>query len=261
MQTAYYKVYAQIQRSHWWYLARAEILRTILSTHLQRSRERRLLDLGCGPGGMRSMLSEFGTLVSTDFTFDALHFCLDQHLDFLAAADATRLPFVDRSFGVACAFDVIEHIRNDSSAIREIHRVLVPSGLLILTVPAFQFLWGRQDIVNQHWRRYRGKQLRELLAGSGFQIIKLSYFNFFLFPPIAGVRLTYRALGLNRGLAPNEVKSDFTLAGGEGLNEALRRLFVAEKSLLRRMNLPFGVSLLCVAQKVAASSPHSGAKM
>ncbi|MEI6083878.1 MAG: methyltransferase domain-containing protein [Verrucomicrobiota bacterium] len=249
MEIAYYSEYAQVQRTHWWYIARAEILEAILRQHLPAGRDHKLLDLGCGPGGMRPMLAQFGKLVSTDFTFDALQFCQAQQLDHLVAADAMRLPFASGIFEAACVFDVIEHLPDDARAARELYRVLKPGGKAFVTVPAFQFLWGRQDIVSHHHRRYTAPMLRRLLADAGFELRKLSYFNTLLFPPIAAVRLLYRVLGLHQARPGQSQKSDFTVPHCGVMNLLPQRIFAVEKSLLRRMNLPFGVSLVTVAYK------------
>jgi SAM-dependent methyltransferase len=249
LKSSYYAEYAAVQSTHWWYLARAEILETVLRQYLPADRSRRLLDLGCGPGGMRPMLSQFGRLVSTDFTFDALQFCQAQQLDDLVAADGMKLPFADASFDAVCMFDVIEHLSDDALAARELHRVLKPGGLAIVTVPAFQWLWGRQDIVSHHFRRYNARQLRSVLTGARFTVLKLSYFNTVLFPPVAAIRLTFQLLGLNRGKSAEDVSSDLQIARQGPVNTALRKLFTAEKVVLRSGNLPFGVSLLCVVRK------------
>ncbi|HXI83714.1 MAG TPA: class I SAM-dependent methyltransferase [Verrucomicrobiae bacterium] len=249
MQAAYYSEYAAIQREHWWYRARAEILEAILARRLHPGRQRLVLDIGCGPGGMRPMLSQFGRLVSTDFTFEALQFCAAQKLDHLVAADGMRLPFRNGEFDAAVAFDVIEHLNDDGLGARELFRVLKPQGLLFVTVPAFQFLWGRQDIVSHHFRRYNAGGLSAVVRGAGFDIEQISYFNTFLFPPIAAIRLAYRWLGLNHARKDEEMKSDFSMPHQGWLNELPRKIFASEKPFLLRGNLPFGVSLLCIARK------------
>jgi SAM-dependent methyltransferase len=249
LQAAYYNEYAAIQREHWWYLARAEILEAILARHLHPDRQRLILDIGCGPGGMRPILSQFGRLVSTDFTFEALRFCAAQKLDYLVAADGMRLPFRDDHFDAAVAFDVIEHLSDDGLGVRELFRVLKPQGRLFVTVPAFQFLWGRQDLVSHHFRRYNAAGLASVLRAADFDIEQISYFNAFLFPAIAAIRLTCRLLGLNRVRAGQEMKSDFSVPYHGWRNELPRKIFAAEKPLLLRGSLPFGVSLVCVARK------------
>lgn len=249
METGYYSEYAAIQSTHWWYLARAQIIEAVLRQYLPPNRHRRLLDLGCGPGGMRPMLTQFGQLTSTDFSIAALQFCQAQHLDHLLAADAMRLPFVTDAFDAACVLDVLEHLSDDALAAHELFRVIKPDGKLLLTVPACQFLWGRQDIVNHHFRRYAASRLRALLRSAGFEVLKLSYFNTFLFPPVAVLRLGYRLLGLNRAKRPGELCSDFSLPSRGWLNELPRRIFTAEKGWLQRRNFPIGVSLMAVCAK------------
>jgi hypothetical protein len=126
---------------------------------------------------------------------------------------------------------------------------LKPQGWLFVTVPAFQVLWGRQDIVSHHFRRYNAEGLSAVVRGAGFDIEQISYFNTFLFPPIAAIRLTYRLLGLNRARREEEMKSDFAISHQGWRNELPRKIFAAEKPFLLRGNLPFGVSLVCVARK------------
>ena len=199
------------------------------------------------------MLAQFGRLVSTDFTFDALHFCRAQQLDHLVAADGLQLPFANASFDTICMFDVLEHLSDDHRAAAELYRVLKPGGLLVITVPALQWLWGRQDIVNHHYRRYHAAQLRSVLATAEFEILRLSYFNMFLFPPVAAVRLAFRLLGLNCGKAAGDVRSDMHWARTGLLNTWLHKIFAAEKYWLAKRNLPVGVSLLGVARKRLAN--------
>ena len=90
--------------------------------------------------------------------------------------------------------DVIEHVDDDVAALRELRRVLCPGGRLLVAVPAFMFLWGKQDEVSHHRRRYTAGSLRAALAGAGFAVDRTSYFNTLLFPPVAAVRLGRRLL-------------------------------------------------------------------
>jgi hypothetical protein len=124
--------------------------------------------------------------------------------------------------------------------------VLFRSGHTLLTVPAFQFLWGNQDVVSHHKRRYTLSQLRAKVEDAGFRVVTISYFNALLFPIVAAVRVGRRL----RGRAPEIVKSDFTMTKPGLLNDALTRLFAAERSIISRVRLPVGVSLLCLAERV-----------
>lgn len=249
MDKDYYREYAGIQQTHWWYTGRVQLLQSVLEHHLRPSQERRLLDLGCGPGGMRPMLAQYGRLFSADFTIEALQFAQPQSLGHLLQADATKLPFGDASFDVVCAFDLIEHLADDFCALSEFNRVLKPGGWVFVTVPAFQFLWGSQDVVNHHYRRYRCSQIRHLLTRTGFLIEQTSYFNAFLFLPIAIVRLLSTMRADHRRESGEEVQSDFSIRIPKSINTALHHLFAFERHLLRRSSLPLGTSVLCIARK------------
>ena len=129
--------------------------------------------------------------------------------------------------------------------LRECHRVLKPSGWLLLSVPALRLLWGRQDVLSEHRRRYRRRELRDRVSAAGFEVKRLTYFNTLLFPPILVVRLLMRPL---LGRTVRNGRSDFSFPLPPGLNGLLHRLFAAEAGWLVRHDLPIGVSLLCLAR-------------
>ncbi len=137
---------------------------------------------------------------------------------------------------------VLEHIEEDGAALRELRRVLRPGGLLLLTVPAVQLLWGDQDEISHHFRRYTDASLRRPLQAAGFVVERSSYFNTLLFAPIAAVRLLRRAIR-----PPSAERTDFDL-GSVRLNGVLSRLLSSEAAAVSRTRLPFGVSLLALAR-------------
>jgi hypothetical protein len=132
-------------------------------------------------------------------------------------------------------------LEDDRNGIRQCFQALKRGGILLLTVPAFKWLWGIQDIVTQHKRRYRKKEILNLLTQEGFEVLKSTYFNFFLFFPILLVRRTIHLLGL-RIRSENEINSPF-------LNSLFKGIFSLEPYLLKRFSFPFGVSILCIARK------------
>ena len=146
-------------------------------------------------------------------------------------------------FDVITMFDVLEHIQDDVAALREVRARLALNGTLVLTVPAYQWMWGQQDIVNLHFRRYTKRQLITRLHEAGFRLRRATYFNTLLFPPIALVRVLAKCSPA-RSRTP---RSDFEYSSG-GLNVWLSRLFSLEACWLERNSFPFGVSLLAVAQ-------------
>lgn len=129
-------------------------------------------------------------------------------------------------------------------------RVLKSGGFFMATVPAYQFLWGPQDEISHHKRRYVARRLRNVLQSSGFRVTKLSYFNSILFLPIAAIRVGRRLLRLDEGA---HLKSDFTLTNAGLLNSALAKIFALEASIVEKFSIPFGVSIVCVARKHGSS--------
>lgn len=197
------------------------------------------------------MLSQFGALVSNDFKVQALEFCTSQKLYHLVSADAINLPFRDEAFDAAVMFDVLEHLEDAQRENGDLYRVVKPGSTLVVTVPAFEFLWGRQDILSHHKRRYTCAALGKVLAGANFKILKLSHFNTYLFSPIAVLRLAYRILGMKRGKSAENLKSDLSIPKYPWMKNWLRKSFTAEKNQLKRGDLPLGVSIVCVCQKPA----------
>ena len=156
----------------------------------------------------------------------------------------TNLPLPDAVADVVTALDVIEHIDDDRAMLREIYRITRPGGLFLFSVPAYRFLWGPQDEISNHKRRYTAPELRARVTAAGFRMRRLSYINTFLFPIIAGVRVLrpYRP-----GSA--DLKSDFTMTRPGPANTLLARLFALEAPLVARVNLPFGVSIVGIGYK------------
>jgi SAM-dependent methyltransferase len=157
------------------------------------------------------------------------------------SGDVNNLPIRSNSVGLIIALDVLEHIDNDMNAIRELYQVLRKRGILILTVPAFNFLWGTQDVVTGHKRRYSKKEITNKLREVGFDILKSSYFNFFLFFPILIARRMIHLLGLK---IESENEINFPL-----INFFLKVIFSLELYALEYFSFPFGVSILCIAKK------------
>lgn len=211
-----------------------------------RSGARRVLDVGCGTGTALIFLARYGSAEGIDVDAEAIEYCHARGLRRVTQGSAEQLPFDDASFDLVTALDVIEHTDDDLRALREIARVTRPGGHLLVTVPAFKALWGRQDEISLHRRRYVASQLRERLQSAGFEVTRLSYFNTVLFPAIASVRLIRRILPPEK-----ELKSDFTVPAPGPLNAVLAGIFGAERFALDRFDLPFGVSLMAIAARAA----------
>jgi len=189
-------------------------------------------------------LGQAGRLVvGLDRSAQALRFCRLRQQRRLCRSDAVALPFKDGKFDLVTALDVCEHLNDDAAGLREIARVTRPGGWVILTVPAFAFLWSDHDRVLWHKRRYTLSQLTARVTGAGLSVARISYFNLPIFPAACVFRFAKR-IWKRRG----PPTSDF-LAVPPLLNSLLTRLLALETSALKRLNLPLGLSLVCVARK------------
>jgi SAM-dependent methyltransferase len=248
MDENFYAEYFEIEDRHWWFLGRRELILRMLSAHLPPTGGgvRRLLDVGTGTGALLRHLERFGEVHAVDVDAEAVRFSHLRGATGVRLYGGTTLPFDDGSFDVVTALDVIEHVADDAAVIAEMHRVLRPGGILLIMVPAFPFLWGRQDEISHHYRRYLRTGLGERVGQAGFQVNRLSYFNTLLFAPIAFVRLARRYTGAE------VVSSDFEMTSEGPANRLLARVFAAEARFVARWNLPFGVSLVLVGRKRTA---------
>jgi SAM-dependent methyltransferase len=241
----------QLEDWYWWFVARREAALQFTEQFHPRRRPLRILDAGCGTGALLDRLESRpgADVYGLDFSGQALAYTRQRGHGRLVQGDLTRLPFPDGTFDVITALDVVEHIREDERAVREAYRVLRPGGVLLVSVPAFRFLWGPHDTALQHFRRYTAGEVGGLMRRSGFRVSKLTYLLTLLFPAFVAQRLLTK-------LWPNTEKPQAQLVRvGKTLNRFLIRLQGAELAVARRLSLPLGATVFCVAQK---PSPGAG---
>jgi SAM-dependent methyltransferase len=237
-----YPIMFRVEQAHWWYTGRRKILAGFVEAICRQVTDRRprILDVGCGTGANLLMLAEYGDAEGVDISEDALAFCRERGLDKVRLGAGEQLPYDDGTFDLVTALDVVEHMDDDLAGLREMRRVLRPGGRVLLFVPTFMFLWGLQDDVSNHRRRYRLPELRRVLEQAGFEIERTTYANITFFLPILVMRQLMRLTGVKA-----ESENNINVSA---LNGVLGSVFGAESWLLRVMNLPFGVSGLCVAR-------------
>jgi SAM-dependent methyltransferase len=250
MQPHTYAIMRRVEESHWWFVGRRRIIRSFverviaeLKTERGQDSPIRILDVGCGTGANLEMLSEFGAAEGVDVSTEALSFCRERGLSNVKAGEAEALPYNDQSFDLVTGLDVVEHLDDDIRGLREMHRVLRAGGRALIFVPAFMFLWGVQDDISNHRRRYTLKNLKQLVAKAGLQVERATYVNLSFFTPILLGRLLMRATGM-KPESENNITVGF-------LNGVLGQFFALERLPLRWLNFPFGVSIICVAKKVS----------
>ena len=237
-----YRIFSEIQKKHWWFVTRKNIVLDFIDRYLTKDDQVKVLDIGCGSGLMLNALEEVGQTFGMDMSDEAI--CFSKEI-FNGRVEKgvlpDQLPYQDNFFDLITALDVIEHIDNDIDSIRALRSLLVPGGKCILTVPAYMFLWSSHDEMNQHKRRYTLSKLNEKLVQAGFTVEKISYYNTFLFPVVFLVRMLNNVL-------KRDGSSDMNMPGFV-MNYVLKKIFGVEKYLLRYFNLPFGVSVLAVVRK------------
>ena len=239
--------------SHWWFAGRVRAIDALAAPYLGSSL--RVLDVGCGAGNMMHHLARYGTVQGVEIDPRPLRLAQQRGYDARLADASAGIPFGDGQFDLVATLDVIEHVQDDLAALRECARVLAPQGHLLVTVPAFMFLWSQNDVLNAHVRRYTAGELRRKLEASGFKLRRLSYNNFCVFPMAAPLILMRRA-GAQQTAAPlrsHHFEEDAYQVDMEPASPAVNSVLTAvgkfEAVLLRRVNLPWGTSLIALAQK------------
>jgi SAM-dependent methyltransferase len=239
-----YQILYDTEATHWWLAARRNIVLDSIRQRYSKRTDLQILDAGCGTGLMLQELAPFGTVEGVDISDEALQFCRKRGLDNVRLADVTRLPFPDEQFDVVTALDVLEHLDDDTAALREFRRVLKPGGRVFVFAPAHKWLWSLQDEVSHHKRRYVRRTLRDAVMDAGLEIERQTYVSTFLLPVIylgrqwLKVRMKFQEFNTENNLHP------------AWSNTILRKVFESEIPILRFMNMPFGASLLCVARRV-----------
>lgn len=249
MKEEFYFEYSDISEWHWWYIGRKKIILNMLRKYSLTSCENNILDIGCGPGAMIKDFKPYGKTFGVDSNINSVKECRKRGNLGTCISVASKTPFRESTFSVVLLLDILEHLDNDKDAIEEAIRLCKPGGLIIITVPAFQFLWSNQDIISYHKRRYSMKTIKELVKMNTVEKLKFSYFNFFLFPIVVIIRLFQKAIFKDSANRDVEV-SDFSLNRPGFLNNFLKGIFSLESNLIKFSYLPIGSSIICVLKKI-----------
>lgn len=238
-----YSIETEVELTHWWFVGRRRLFGRLIKD-IEIKKDARILDIGSSTGTNLRMLHDLGYkyVEGLDQSDEAIALCKSKGFMNVITGNACRLPYTDGSFDLVLATDIIEHIDDDISALREIYRVLKPGGKTLISVPAFDFLWGSQDIISHHKRRYRGKDVLMRLSQAGLNPILSFYFNYILFVPILLVRKAIRWLNIKPS-SENRLNSPL-------VNQLLGYIFAIDTWSAPRLHVPFGVSFLAIADKL-----------
>lgn len=241
MERAEYATMFRVEETHWWYNALHRLIFQTLEAELPDWREKEIVDVGCGTGAILKQLGNPEKNVGIDLAPEAISFCRQRGLNNVRQGDICALPFADSSFDAVICSSVLYHqwVGDIAGAVSEMQRVLRPSGVLLVNVPAFPFLRSAHDEAVMTARRFRKAEIRQLLLKQDFKIRRLTYWTTFLFP----LAIAARTLG------GSKMGRDFERAEGSFSARALAQVMALELRLLRNVSLPFGVALLAVARK------------
>jgi SAM-dependent methyltransferase len=230
----------QAEDRHWWYRGRRTVLDGVIA-ELGLPANARILDAGCGSGRFMVELAKLGAVTGVELSQTSVALARKRALGEVIAGSVLEMPFADDSFDLAVSLDVIEHLEDDLAALRELRRTIAPGGALLVTVPAYQWLWSGHDEINHHHRRYTRRSLQHAAEQAGWRQVRTTYFNSLLLPVAILLRVLDRF-----STKPTESSLDLWVPPAP-LNWLLERPLALEAALIARGGrIPAGLSLLAV---------------
>jgi len=223
---------------HWWYRGRRSVLEGVIE-RLRLPARARILDAGCGSGRNMVELTRHGTVTGIELSPTSVTIARERSVGEVIEGSVLQMPFESGSFDLAVSLDVIEHLEDDLAARRELRRVVAPGGALLVTVPAYQWLWSGHDEINHHFRRYTRKSLQLVAEQAGWETVRTTYFNSLLLPVAIVLRVLDRF-----SKATTESSLDLWVPP-EPVNWTLERPLALEAAAIARGGrIPAGLSLL-----------------
>ena len=248
MEKEEYKKLFELENSYWWYVGRRFIIKNILKKYATPG-QGQVLDVGCGTGMNLGLLSPYGSeVLGIDTSPEALNYCRQRgfsNVKIVGDLNDLKREYGENTFSLITMLDVLEHIEDDDSAIKNVYHFLDKNGIFILTVPAYQFLWSEHDTALHHKRRYTAKLLAKKLENNGFKIVKSSYIIVFTFPLIVAYRILK---GIFNIFSPSTPKTSHVILPNF-INNLLILPLKLEGKLIDFLDFPFGTSVIIVAKK------------
>jgi len=238
MERIVYDRMAELDRKHWWYRARRDVLSRLIDRHIALPPEARILEIGCGTGHNLDMLHRFGRVDATEIDGFARVIASKRLGHAVRDASLPTLKGVpDTTYDLIAILDVLEHVDEDRESLATMANKLRPGGRILVTVPAHPWMWSAHDEINHHKRRYTKKALRAVVEAAGLQLELLTYFNSLLFPLAATARLA--------GRAARNKDSDDSLPPAP-VNALFEAVFRSESYAIGRLPFPPGLSLAAI---------------
>lgn len=245
MEKDFEKKYHDVETDHWWFKSRRKYLLDLLKN---APKDSKVLDIGCSSGVFLKDLEKLGfaleNLYGIDISDKAIANCKANGIPNAFVMDAQNITLTE-SFDIIVASDCLEHLQDDKQALKNWKSLLKVGGIMYVFVPAFMSLWSYHDEVNMHYRRYTNAELRAKISNENLEILKSSYWNFFLFLPV------YLFRKLTAVFQKNKTGESDIAIGNAFVNSVLLQLIIFENKLLKMVNFPFGVSTFCIAKRKA----------
>lgn len=229
---------AEYDQVHWWYVARRKILADLIKREVDLPPDARILEIGCGTGHNFDMLGGFGRLDALEVDAEARSLAstrLGRTVGDAPLPELTGVP--DRAYDLIALLDVLEHVDGDKAALESIATKLAPGGRILVTVPAYQWMWSAHDVANHHKRRYSRRGLRAVAEAAGLKVRRIGFFNSLLFPLAAAVRIAGKIAGKS---------SSDDKPPPKPLNSLFEKIFGLERHMIGRIPFPAGVSLFAL---------------
>ena len=238
MDRAIYASMAEVDTTHWWYVARRDVLAALVARKVALPPDARVLEVGCGTGHNLAMLGGFGRVDAVELDDFARELATRRLGRPVSPGALPELPGIARdAYDMVALLDVLEHVEDDVAALRAIAARMKPGATLLLTVPQHMWMWSGHDVANHHFRRYTKRTLRAAADAAGMRITLLQSFNSLLFPLAVAARAAANARG-------QEGKQDALPSAP--VNRVLTEIFAFERHLVGRMPMLPGLSLVAL---------------
>lgn len=245
-----YQIMYEAEDTFWWYVGRRRIISNLINRAVRgKENDIKMLDAGCGTGGVLQDLKDYGFSAGIDISREALQFCKIRGLKNILQTSVMELPFRDRVFDLIVSLDVLYHswVKDDCSAMKEFSRILKEDGVILITLPAYNFLKSPHDQAAHTKHRYTKGELKKKMGEVGFTVEKATYFNTILFPLICVVRL-WEKIFISNKKAKSDIKPINPI-----INRVLTFILWIELKIIQKIDLPFGLSVLYLGKKTGGS--------
>lgn len=245
MNDEVYEEMYRVESRHWWFGAKHKIVRSLLARYAPAAptTRPRVIDLGCGCGYLLHLINDQYDAVGMDGSSQAVEFSRKRGVRVEEGMLPEPVPFEDGQADVIMMLDVLEHLQDDTTCFTTATKLLKPGGIAICTVPAYPWLWTKRDEFHQHFRRYTKRAFTSLMNIDGMKSEFVTHMNAVLFPAAVGERVLRKFVPLKEGHGDLKVPAT-------PINALFRESYAAERVLLGRLPIPFGLSLVSVSRKI-----------